>query len=113
MLCHELMQLYNGNFSFSNRGLLRGSIMHEPKVRPECQLSPQGLDFIHSGKDSVINDMLGGGDGYPRSHYVTHIATTAFDGGCAIERRDLRWLLVWQQDRNRCLADRKNGRVDG
>jgi hypothetical protein len=67
-----------------------GSYIVEPKVRPQCRIGNEYLDLMHCGKDTCINQLMCGGQGYPFSPYTTDYAVNAFELGAAQERRDLK-----------------------
>lgn len=124
MICHALMRLQSSNnlpipkpyqwhrdfhpSSFSDRALFLGSLVPEPRVRPECQIV-DALDLIHSGKDASIAHMLQGGDGFPDHRFETPFAQGAFDCGASAERHDISTMREWARSLNKAINDRRAG----
>ena len=110
MLCPSLTALWPTTTElFSPRSLQHGSMMEEPQLRPDATFDMRAMPHIRAGKDESIIHMLEGGNGFPAIILTDAVAEHAFDLGCTAERRDMKSMLMWSQNLNQCIDDRRKG----
>lgn len=104
MLCHSLITIVRDSCR-----LVNGSLVDEPKLRPEATFTTAELYFYHLGKDDSIADMLENGNGFGERDYLSPLSKTSFDLGIQQERRDLKALKFWMMSLDNCKFDRARG----